>query len=403
MRMKKELLIYALGAIALAGCSSNEPVSGPVIEDFSKTITVAESRASECMGAFEANFFAEAAAMSCGNENMVISPLGVSMYLSMVANCVDATSAAEIAGILGGADVEACNSLASRYLTWLPVADDNVKITFANALWYRSNRNLNSEFSAVASETYNTDIFANDFSNNANLRNLIKDWVSKKTDNNIPDVALNVPANRAAFLANAVTFKGGWTQPFKASETKNETFHGSKSDTQVATMHKESFIDYSAGENYQAARLPFGSNRFAMVCVLPAENSSLKDVCAKAPGVLKAQFSRKHVSMALPKFKITPDNQISITEVLQAMGLQNTMLFDAIYTEKTGEVVDIVQSTAFEISEDGVSASSVTINNMASAPELETPIDMVFNRPFIFFVVENTTGLTLFAGRIEQL
>ena len=56
-----------------------------------------------------------------------------------------------------------------------------------------------------------------------------------------------------ALLANAMLFKGQWSKPFDAADTRNATFHGSRGNTTVSMMHTNiSKSPYIEGDGYSA-------------------------------------------------------------------------------------------------------------------------------------------------------
>lgn len=65
------------------------------------------------------------------------------------------------------------------------------------------------------------------------------------------------------------------------------------------------------------------------------------------------------------------------------------------------KVSDVLQKTVIEVDEKGSAASSASgsalVFTIASEPEL-----LVVNRPFLFFIEEESTGTVVFAGKVEN-
>ena len=67
--------------------------------------------------------------------------------------------------------------------------------------------------------------------------------------------------------------------------------------------------------------------------------------------------------------------------------------------------INLEQKSTVEFDEEGAKAASVTTTTAASSPgpTLGTEVTLVFDRPFAFFICENSTNLILFAGKIMNL
>lgn len=407
LTMKKILYAAVVIAMLASGCSSDEEPA-VVVEPaapFSYELTEAESQAAENIVDFESNLFVKIAESNEGN--VVVSPIGATMYLSMLANCTDAETAAKIANVLGCADVEACNSLAAKYLNWLPKADPKVTVSFANGLWFRKGKTLNPDFSSAAAN-YRMDMFAEDFNDDKYLQGVIGSWADKKTGGLIKDLSILSFVDEPAVLANVTAFLGEWAEPFKKENTTTESFYGKYQTNNVEMMHQECTMAVNYTDKCQYVTLQFGSGRFDMTAILPDKGVDLSELYLDFKNIDLKRFSRRNVKLSLPKFKILPTTVIRLDKALSEMGLDG-LNFKALYTDNNfsgniNEEIKINQLTAFEVHEKGVEAATITMNGMSGASFVpEGTVELTFNRPFLFVVHERSTGLTLFAGRIEQL
>lgn len=405
--MRKIKYAAILIAMLACGCSSNdEPTVAIPSKPLAEELTIAESQAVERLVGFEADFFAKTAESYDGN--IVVSPVGAALYLSMLANCTDGETAAKIAGALGCADVEACNSLATKYMNWLSKADPEVKVSFANGLWYRKGKTLNPLFLS-ATANYQLDMFCEDFSDDEYLQGAIGSWADKKTGGLIKDVSDISFKDEPAVLANVIAFLGNWTEPFKKENTTPESFYGKFGAGNVEMMHQQNIMGIRKTENCQSVLISFGKGHFDMICTLPDEGTELSDLYEYFRDIEIKRFLPHTVKLALPKFKIMPTDIIKLEYAFSKMGLEG-INFSAIYTDNGYDEVDlnkeikVNQLTAFEVSEKGIEAATLTINGMVIAPPVPSgTVEMTFNRPFLFAVRERSTGLILYAGRIEQL
>lgn len=176
MQLKKLFPIFWIAILAV-GCNNSDELSPREIAK--PEFTIEENLAADNMADFGINFFA-AASKQAGDVNMAVSPFGASAILSMMANISDETSRTEILKILGIEDINVCNSMELKYLTWLPYADRKVDLAIAYSMWYPSECRLNPIFSGIATEFYNTEQYARDFSS-PKLCDEINAWCYKNT------------------------------------------------------------------------------------------------------------------------------------------------------------------------------------------------------------------------------
>lgn len=397
--------MLALGGAILGSCSSEEPVITPPnpepVEELAVRLNASEANAAKSLCKFENDFIANSLELNKGN--IVVSPLGASMYLSMLANSSDSETAAKIVDALGCSDIEACNNLASKYLEWFPAADPDVKVSFENGLWYRKDKKLNPTFETTAKNFYDMDFFADDFNDDNQLRNQIAEWVDKNTNGMIKDLSMLSFKNEPAVLANIIAFRGAWTDPFDAEETTIESFYGKEKECKVEMMHREDLMAIGKTDKCLVLALPFGGERFHLICALPNEGVDLSELYDTFDEINKLRVTSTRVILSLPKFQILPDRPMIINDILSKMGISN-LNFNAIYNENISDKIELNQLTAFEVNEKGAEAASAMLNGWSAAPETTIRTEeMNFNRPFLFLVSEWSTQLILFAGRVEQL
>lgn len=63
----------------------------------------------------------------------------------------------------------------------------------------------------------------------------------------------------------------------------------------------------------------------------------------------------------------------------------------------------IVHKAGIEFNEEGAVAAAVSTVNTYVSPSIGDPVEVKFDRPFVFLIRETTTGALLFAGKISDL
>ncbi len=75
-------------------------------------------------------------------------------------------------------------------------------------------------------------------------------------------------------ITNAVYFKANWSSRFRASDTRNETFHAPNGTVIVPMMHQTGEFPYFENDDLQALELPYEGERLGMLIILPKKGSS---------------------------------------------------------------------------------------------------------------------------------
>lgn len=408
--MKKHCFLM-IGALMLAGCagSGDEPVvpevpEAPFVEVERPVLSSAESRAAEALTTFDKKFIATGLSEQ-PTSNVALSPLGASMFLSMTANTVADADAAKITSLLGVADLDACNSLAAKYMEWLPGADALVDVAIANGLWYRNDKAVRDGFSTAATNYYSMEFTPMNFDKPETIKATVNEWAKKKSRGLINGLNIGDVSKLPAVMANALAFQGQWTDVFDEKNTVDAPFYPTSTAVAVKTMHKTDDMAYASAPGFQAVRMDYGKGHYSMTLLLPAEGTAPSELLAKnIDAIYSADFAKRKVNLSLPRFSVKPQLDLQLHVVLAAMGLPNAgkMIFNNLYTEgESYEESGLYQLTAMEVNEKGTKAASITYNGEITMGGGETKPDIVevkMNRPFAFLIRENNTGLTLFAG-----
>ena len=410
--MKKLFFYLSIFALPLWGCSNNsaddEPPTGgdePVEEiQFSEEDAAIAAQ----MQGFNMDFFKAAIAINQPDGNVVVSPLSAQILLSMFANAADETIAAQISDALGYGNVAELNELCSKYLKGLPAIDKTTVMSFANSLWYQQGYKLNPTFNDVLANYYDSDVFGRPLLSGApSIVEEINGWVSKKTENMIPRIIEKLNNNVEAILINALYFKGEWANPFEQEETTKKEFNGIDGKSWVDMMHKLGLQHYCETETFQAVKMEFGNKSYEAIFVLPnAETTIDQFISSGALSELdKLRYNDDFIDFSFPKFKIEPE-LFEINDALTMLGispLDELRDYD-IFTPSRSAMCRVWHGATIEFNEKGAEGAGVTFAGMVSGGPGEPKIPVVnFDRPFMFFVRETTTGAMVFAGKIMKL
>lgn len=157
--------------------------------------------------------------------------------------------------------------------------------------------------------------------------------------------------------------------------------------------------------------LPYGNGAFSMTLILPAEGCSAEKCIENiTPERISSWQTTSHSSLTawvkLPKFDIefSPDNLI---EILRSMGIRRAFTSEADFdkmAEKKLFIGLVKQKARLIVDEEGTEAAAVSGTGMLDAAfsPMEKP-NFHFDRPFVFFISEQSTSSILFMGKVTKL
>jgi len=422
--MKNSSIVSNLIAVGLflAACSSNdsngnEPVNTNIPDPIRIDLSATELQMANESSNFAADLFSvinELQANDPASENVAISPLSLNMALAMTWNGANGETKQAIQKAMGMGDYpqSEVNGYFQKLREDFVKTDPTVQLAIANSIWTQQGFPVKQDFYDINTNFYQAEVKEVDFSSPGTIP-LINQWCSDHTNGLIKDMLQSLPPDMAMCLINALYFKGEWsnTYGFDPSATKDAAFtkeDGNK--VQVKMMSQNNTLSYHHDDYLSATTLPFGNNAFGMVFILPNENVSFTDMLnhLKQPGCFASCLwpgMTANVDLYIPKF--TTEYGLSLAETLKQLGMGIAFSDLADFSGISDIplcISDVIQKTSVSIDEKGGEAAAVTVVEMTemNAGPAPTPQKVVFraDRPFLFAIQENTTGVVLFMGKI---
>ena len=147
-----------------------------------------------------------------------------------------------------------------------------------------------------------------------------------------------------------------------------------------------------------------------MTIVVPDSMASfVAGLTAGKLAAIEATTQKYDVDLTLPRF--SAETRVDLASLLAAMGMPT--LFDpngadlsGITTVEKLYVAKVIHQANIDVVEQGTTAAAVTVVSIraGAAPAEATPRHVQFhvNRPFLYFIREESTGAVLFMGRIDD-
>lgn len=393
----------------LTSCSEDEPVAPNIKYNLGTVkLTAAQQAQVENSNEFAWKFFKE---VSKGEqEDVFVSPLSVTYALGMLANgAVGDTQKEILEGLeFRSGKVDDINSLCHQLMIESPKLDKSTKVSMANAVVANKNKPLQPDFKNVVEKQYQALVTNQDFSSPATL-SFINQWASDHTQGMVPKILERINPDGVSYLLNALYFKGIWYRQFDKKRTQQESFtQADGKKLSVKMMHQKERFLAAENDNYQTVVLPYGNGSYEMVVLLPREGKDLSSLlqtmdAKKWKDNLKNTYSSE-VDLKLPRFTSAYTRELN--DVLKLLGMN--AMFDPSKANLTkmsavsSFVSMVLQKAKIEVDEEGSKAAAVTVIETApTAVAPSKPILFHANRPFMYAIVEHSTGTIFFMGTYQ--
>lgn len=358
---------------------------------------------------------------SSPGQNVFFSPLSVSTALSMtMAGAKGETEKQLFTGLHFNQTVdceEKVPPLFRQYIQELS-SDENklYELLMANKLVIdQSLRSPETDnFKNVLSSNFDATIDSVNFgADGEKIKDKINTWVSEKTKRFISQLLSSAPDPLTrAIILNGIFFKGKWEHPFEPDNTRNETFnnHGSL-PVQVGFMHQSGLHTPVRSENGSITLQLKYRGGMSMVIMMPSSVEQLEQLEKEiTPEFVDEQVrslrSQEIDSFRLPKFRLETSyelkdslRQLDIVDLFEPSSADLTGI-----SAKPGLVVsDVIHKAVIDVDEAGTRAAAVTGVIAVTMSLSLTQLNVAIDRPFIFLIRDDVSGLISFIGKVDNL
>lgn len=410
--MKKTILLFfpAFALLTIPACQ-DEPIDPNNGKYQEVKLDEKSAQIVEADNEFGFELFQNVYSSETKYENIMVSPLSISLALAMTYNGAnnETKTAMEETLKLYGLTPEEINTSYRSLVNALKSLDSKVILGIANAIYYRDSFSVEQDFIATNKNYYDAEISALDFTS-PDAVDIVNNWVADKTNEKIKSILNEISGDQIMFLLNAIYFKGIWESEFKKSDTKKKDFHLENGSTvQTDFMQQNNSVNYLNNDLFSAIELPYGQGNYNMYVFLPKTDKTLQDISDNLNtenwGTWLENFYEANVDIEFPKFKYK--YEIKLNSILSEMGMGIAFSNSADFTginKNGGLKIDYVKHKSFiEVNEEGTEAAAVTIVAIietSAGPGSNIPFNV--NRPFLYAITEKSTGAILFMGTVKN-
>ncbi|MBW6535391.1 MAG: serpin family protein [Mariniphaga sp.] len=401
------LMIFFLGTVS--SCQKND-----LNPDENKFINLDEKSAQliEADNAFGLELFQKIRKEN-DEENLMISPLSVSVALAMAYNGADGDTKTEMGNVLklNGLTTEEINASYKMLIKALQSLDEEVVFELANAIFYADGFSVKQGFLDINRQIYDAEVEALNFNDPVSV-DIINGWVAEKTLDKIDKIIEQLNPLDRMVLLNAIYFYGTWTNKFDEEGTYNLSFRKTDGSVlEVPMMSKLEKLLYKENTLFKAIKMPYGNGQYNMVVFLPIGGNTSQDIIdgfssSNWKNWMESFEMTDRVKITMPRFKYAFET--SLKEVLKIMGMQkafseNSANFSGI-TDDDLFISEAIHKSYIDVNETGTEAAAVTGLVFATTSIGNEPPTVPFyvDRPFVYAISENDTGAILFIGEVNH-
>jgi len=312
--------------------------------------------------------------------------------------------------------------------------NNNFSIELANSIFVQEEYPILDGMMSDLSKYFESKVSFTDYKQPEKAADLINSWIEENTKEKIHDLISpsTVTQDTKVVLANALYFKGLWSNFFDKEETQKMPFHvTNEKSVEADFMHLNIALPLGTFKEQTVVGLPYAGDRFVMYLFLPHQLrekglffdeksedkedkivekplSALEEIMVREPEALTEalhldKFDERKVDLLLPRFKL--EESMALKENLQKLGVTAPFsVSEADLSGMTGKrdlyLTDAIHKAFLEVNEEGSEGAAATAIVAASRMLAPPPPDVHFDRPFVFFIKDSLTGLILFQGRV---
>jgi len=337
-------------------------------------------------------------------ENIVISPLSIIALLGLITESVSGKTRDEIVNFLSdSADINIVQIIRNIEET----VQNSGELTSANAVI------INETLKGKIKEAYIPkvkDLFDAEVFLSKDIVKDVNEWVYEKTNGMIKEIADESMKGMLLALINAISFMADWEDMYEDDDIGPDEFNnldGSVSEVEMMSSTESSYIE---NEFYTGFVKEYKGGEYSYMALLPKKKRSKNFIKRALTSTNLTDLFRSAQDMTV--YATIPEYKVEFSENLNALleqnGINQIFADSADYSPVTDKVPlktdGIIYKAYIEVDRRGTKAATVTFDYVVAgcAPDFEYR-NVTLDRPFIYAIMHNDTGLPVFIGNINKL
>lgn len=345
--------------------------------------------------------------------NPVLSPVSAYLALCMAGNGAREETLAEFYELLGN-DLQ-CTPC--ELISGLSRETDGMTINLANSAWADEEMIVSQEYLTDIDSYFQAEIYQADLASEQAMKDM-NSWISGKTRGLIPSLLEEcLDEDVRLVLYNTIYFNGDWRNAFNAYDTLEQEFaleDGKKVTVDMMRILEENQV-YLKNDFAEGVKLPYQDENIVFLALKPANGCTVREMYEQLTWEDVEGFLRQEdtvpCNLHLPKFEVTFEKELN--DSLKNMGLQKA--FDPGLADLSGlgstlqggnlYISLVKQKAVIKVDEEGTEAAAVTSVEIRKecAMEYSQPVvDITFDQPFLYMIVDLEKEVPLFMGIMDD-
>lgn len=361
--------------------------------------------ASEAYLGFSEELFRTAASEA---ENPLISPASAYFALAMAANGAAGETKTAFEKTLG-LSVDELNAVCLALMNNLSMTAGSTKLSVANSVWVDMDEDfdVSEEYISFLQNDYYAEYTETDLQT---ARQAVNAWVKYHTEGMIPEMLSEQPDRDARLLLiNTLYLKTAWETEFDPNSTQQREFH-----TEGGGNVSAEFLYSELGRKQciltpeaTGVVLPYDDGKLAFIALKPNEGTVrglLEGFDGNTLAGYLAAAKEKTAWLAMPKFtrEFSLDMQAALTDMGLGIVFEENADFSGIAPDIC--ISRVLQKTRVDVHEKGTEAAAATVVEMSDSCAViaEDPVELCFDSPYLYAIVDMESGLPLFMGIMDD-
>jgi serpin B len=419
----RRVWILAVLTLIAASCGDDGNAITPATDPAPNAVPVAArlaanadpNLAGQAISAFGMDLFTSIRATSGSSGNMAISPASVAFALAMVEPGTVGDAQTQLRSLLRIEDPAAFHAsmnalqqnLEARVPTTFASDDDpgEVTVRLANAAYLQQGYPFEAAYLETVGSNYGPVLNEVDFEADPDkVAHDINAFVAKATNDRIPQLVPDgaIDPLTVFALVNALYLKASWLSTFDETATTNQAFTGLDGASQTVQMMHGGSDSSASGDRWIGAKKSYVGG-FTAQFILPDEGR-FDEIATDLDRVFTEYDSQvtSGSALGLPRFDLRFG--VELSPALKALGLQAPYEKGGLLgiADDRSLIIDkVIHQTNVAMDEDGTEAAAATVVlGVAESAPMDPPVPVILDRPFLYRIIDDETGVTLFIGQV---
>jgi len=350
-------------------------------------------------------------ALNVADENIVISPFGVSNCMAMAYIGSEGKTQQQIAKemhfITPFGALYSFKQLIKRFQTY---KSKEINLLIGNALWVDQDIILEKKYKNLLKVNFLAHVQSLPIkASTAKSAKQINRWEKKVSNYHLMNMVSHerISKDDELIYSNFVYLNGDWENPFNEEFTSKDDFILPDSSVRkIDFMNQTAYLKYNENEIFQIVELPYSGRNISMVIILPKTKDGIEHI-EKILTPINFEFwttelYTKLVNVHLPKFKSVFRQDVA--SIIQKMHCDLPFSDDADFmriSEDNPKISKIIQHTLIEVTENkNDNLTELFIDTRKTGSNNSEFINFNANRPFIYLIKDNVNKSLLLLGKV---